>query len=194
MTTVKKLILASQSPRRKQLLEQIGLEFEIHPSDIDELLDPKLNPCQQVESLSRQKAIAVAAKFKNALILAADTMVALDGEVYGKPKDRDDAIGMLNKFSGKSHSIVTGFTIIDTETKKSVTNSSETKVWFRKISTEEIKRFIEKEKPYDKAGAYAIHELASVFVQKIEGDFFGGVGLSVYLVADELKKFGVSVL
>jgi septum formation protein len=194
MTTVKKLILASQSPRRKQLLEQIGLKFEIYPSDIEEILDPKLNPREQVESLSQQKAITVATKFKNAVILAADTMVALDGEVYGKPKDKDDAIRMLKKFSGNSHSIVTGFTIIDTETKQKVTDSTETKVWFRKLTQREIENFIEREKPYDKAGAYAIHELASVFVEKVEGDFFGGVGLSVYLVAKELKKFGIHVL
>jgi septum formation protein len=194
MTTVKKLILASSSPRRKQLLEQIGLEFEIHPSDIEEILDPALNPREQVESLSQQKATVVASKFKNAIILAADTMVALDGEVYGKPKDRDDAIRMLKKFSGGTHSIVTGFTIIDTETKKSVTKSTETKVWFREMNEKEIESYIEKEKPFDKAGAYAIHELASVFVEKVEGDFFGGVGLSVYLVAEELKKFGIEVL
>jgi septum formation protein len=191
---VKKIILASQSPRRKQLLEQIGLQFEIHPSDIDEVLDPSLHPREQVESLSRQKAKAVASKFKNSIILAADTMVELDGKVYGKPKDTNDAIRMLKKFSGGEHSILTGFTLLDSDTKKIVTKSSETKVWFRKISSQEILSYIEKEKPFDKAGAYAIHELASVFVKKVEGDFFGGVGLSVYLVAKELKKFGIEVL
>lgn len=191
---MKKLILASQSPRRKQLLEQIGLEFEVCPSDIDEVLDPTLSPREQVESLSRQKAMAVAPKFQNAVILSADTMVDLDGVVYGKPKDKEDAEKMLKKFSGREHSIVTGFTLLDTETKKIITKSTETKLWFRKLSTDEIKSFIKKEKPFDKAGAYAVHELASIFVEKVEGDFFGAVGLSVYLVAKELKKFGISVL
>jgi septum formation protein len=191
---MKKFILASQSPRRKQLLEQIGLEFEVCPSDIDEVLDPTLSPREQVESLSRQKAMAVAPKFQNAVILSADTMVDLDGVVYGKPKDKEDAEKMLKKFSGREHSIVTGFTLLDTETKKIITKSTETKLWFRKLSTDEIKSFIKKEKPFDKAGAYAVHELASIFVEKVEGDFFGAVGLSVYLVAKELKKFGISVL
>jgi len=191
---MKKLILASQSPRRKQLLKQIGLSFEICPSKIEEVLDSRLTPRKQVETLSQQKAHAVAAKFKNAIILAADTMVALNGNVYGKPKDKKDAIHMLRKFSGGTHTIVTGFTIIDTETKKTVTKSTETKIWFRKITLSEIESFLEKEKPYDKAGAYAIHELASIFTEKIDGDFFGAMGLSVYLVAKELKKFGIPVL
>jgi nucleoside triphosphate pyrophosphatase len=191
---MKKLILASQSPRRKQLLEQIGLPFEVYPSDIDEILDPSLTPLKQVEVLSQQKACAVASKFTNAIILAADTMVSFDGQVYGKPKDKKDAIRMLKKFSGTSHSIVTGFTLTDTETKKTVTKSTETKIWFRKITSAEIESFLEKEKPYDKAGAYAIHELASIFTEKVEGDFFGAVGLSVYQVAKELKKFGIEVL
>ncbi len=101
---------------------------------------------------------------------------------------------MLKKFSGGTHSIVTGFTLVDSDTKKTVTKSTETKIWFRKILSAEIESFLDKEKPYDKAGAYAIHELASVFVEKVEGDFFGAVGLSVYLVSKELKNFGISVL
>jgi len=188
------IILASSSPRRKQLLEQIGLTFEVHSSDIEEILDKTLKPRQQVESLSKQKADAVAKKFKNAVIIAADTMVALDGEVYGKPKDKADAMHMLKKFSGQKHSIVTGFTIIDKATGKEVTRSTETIVWFKELSQDEIEQYIEREKPFDKAGAYAIHELASVFVEKVEGDFFGGVGLSVYLVTKELKKFGINIL
>lgn len=191
---MKKLILASQSPRRKQLLEQIGLKFEVHPSDIDEVLTPTFLPREQVEALSRQKAMAVALKFKNAIILSADTMVNLDGVVYGKPKDAKEAEEMLKKFSGREHSVVTGFTILDTETKKIITKSTETKLWFRELSTEEIQNFIKKEKPFDKAGAYAVHELASIFVRKIDGDFFGAVGLSVYQVANELKMFGIEVL
>lgn len=191
---MKKLILASSSPRRKQLLEQIGLSFEVHPSNIDEMLDSRLNPREQVESLSRQKAKAVAPKFKNAIIISADTMVAFDGKVYGKPKDKNDAERMLKLFSGREHSIVTGFTLLDTDKQKTVTKSSEIKVWFRKISQREITNYIDREKPFDKAGAYAIHELASVFIEKVEGDFFGGVGLSVYLVSKELKKFEIEVL
>jgi len=191
---MKKIILASASPRRKQLLEQIGVKFEICPSNIEEILDPRLSPRKQVEVLSVQKAKKVAQEYSDAIILSADTMVSFDGEVFGKPKDAEDATVMLNKLSGKVHSVVTGFTLLDTKTLKTVTGSTETKLWFRKISKEEIKNFIIREKPYDKAGAYAVHELASIFVEKIEGDFFGAVGLSVFLVAKELKKFGIKVL
>ena len=101
---------------------------------------------------------------------------------------------MLKKFSGESHSIVTGFTLLDAINNKRVTRSTETKVWFRKITQKEIETYIEKEKPFDKAGAYAVHELASIFIEKVEGDFFGAIGLSVYLVAKELKKFGIEVI
>lgn len=191
---MKKLLLASSSPRRRQLLEQIGLSFEVYASNIEEIMKQGLSSRKQVEHLSQQKAEAVAQKFDNAIILAADTMVSFKDEMIGKPKDAEDAKKMLRKFSGTVHSIVTGFTIIDTETNKRITNSTETKIWFREMTDEEIEKFIEREKPFDKAGAYAIHELASVFIEKIEGDFFGGVGLSVFQVAKELKEFGIEVL
>jgi len=193
---MKKLILASSSPRRKQLLQMLGLSFEVIPSNIDEKLDPKLSPRQQVENLSLQKAQTIETQFKNknVLIIAADTMVVLKGEVIGKPKDEKDAIKILQKLSGTKHSIVTGFTLLDTETKKYVTNSTETKIWFRKISSVEIEAYIKREQPFDKAGGYAIHELASVFIEKIEGDDSGATGLSVFLLTKELKKFGINIL
>ena len=191
---MKKLILASTSPRRKQLLEMLGLSFEVVPSNIDEILTPHLSPREQVELLSKQKAEAVASTLKNSIIIAADTMVSYDGELLGKPKDEKDAKKMLQKLSSTKHVIVTGFTILDTETKKSVTRSTETKIWFRKIMNEEIEEFINREKPFDKAGAYAIHELAAIFVEKIAGDYLGAVGLSVFLLAKELKKFEINVL
>lgn len=191
---MKQLILASRSPRRKQLLNQIGLTFTVHPSEIEEILSIGLNPLQQVEELSRQKAEEVSKKFQNAIILAADTMVVAENEMLGKPQDAKEATKMLQKLSGKVHSIVTGFTLIDTDTKQVVTNSTETKVWFRKLTNEEISAYLEKDKPFDKAGAYAIQEVAAVFVEKTEGDYLGAIGLPVFLVAKELKKFGMSVL
>jgi nucleoside triphosphate pyrophosphatase len=191
---MKRIILASASPRRKHLLELLGLQFEIVPSSIEEKINPRLSPRQQVEVLSQQKAEAVSKKYHNTIILAADTMVALGNEVIGKPRDEHDAIQMLRRLSGTKHAIVTGFTLIDLETGGTVTKSTETKIWFRKITIDEITAFIKKEKPFDKAGAYAVNELAAVFVEKIEGDFFGAVGLPVFLVAKELKKFGISVV
>ncbi len=194
MISMKQLILASASPRRKQLLELLGLHFSVFPSEIEEKLIPGLTPRKQVEALSKQKAEAVGAKFTNAIILAADTMVVCGDEVIGKPKDEEAAKKILRKLSGTEHSIVTGFTLLDTETKKRVTKSTETKIWFRKISSKEIAEYIEREKPFDKAGAYAVHELAAVFIQKIEGDDSGATGLSVFLLTKELKKFGIEVL
>lgn len=191
---MKKLILASQSPRRRQLLEQVGIVFDVFPSDIEEILKPGLTPLEQVEELSKQKAKAAGKKFTNAIILAADTMVVLGNEMLGKPKDAKDAKAMLQKLSGTTHSIVTGFTLMDTDTHELATKSTDTKIWFREISDEEIERFIEREKPFDKAGAYAIHELAAIFVKRIEGDYPGAVGLPIYTLAKELKKFGIAVL
>lgn len=193
---MKKLILASGSPRRKQLLKQIGLDFDIIVSNVDEKLNPRLKPLTQVEQLSLQKAQAVAAlpQAKGAVVLGSDSMVYVDGEIMGKPKDEKDAKRMLRKLSGRQHSIVTGFTLIDTETKKTVTKSVEVKVWFRKIYPQEIRAFLAKDKPFDKAGAYGIQEVAAIFVEKIEGDYPGAVGLPLFLVARELPKFGIPVL
>ncbi len=191
---MKQIILASASPRRKQLLELLGLDFEIYPSDIDEIIDPILTPQKQVEVLSKQKAQVVGLKFANAIIIAADTMVALGHEVIGKPKDEKEAKKILQRLSGTKHAIVTGFTILDTQTNKSVTKSTQTKIWFRKISSTEIDAYSRREKPFDKAGGYAIHELAGIFIEKIEGDDSGATGLSVFLLTKELKKFGINIL
>lgn len=191
---MRKVILASQSPRRKQLLLQIGLKFKVVISGIDEKFNPRYKPRRQAELLSLQKAQVVSSRFKNSVIIGADTVVVHKDEIIGKPKDAEDAKRILKKLSGGIHVAVTGFTLIDTDSKKSITKSVETKVWFRKLTDTEINNFIKKEKPYDKAGAYAIHELAAVFVEKIEGDFFNVVGLPLCSLTKELKKFGIKVL
>ena len=191
---MKQLILASASPRRKQLLEQIGLKFIIDPSDIDEIVDAKLSPRKQVELFSQQKAEAVAAKHPDALVLATDSMVALDGKVFGKPKNREHAKEMLRALSGKKHTIITAFTLLDAASGKAISKSVEVSVWFRKIANTEIERYLNRAKPFDKAGAYAIQGLAAVFVEKIEGDYPGAVGLPLFDLAKTLKAFGVEVL
>lgn len=191
---MKQLILASASPRRKQLLEMLGLEFTVVPSAITETVTPGLAPLKQVEVLSLQKAESVGRQFPDAIILAADTMVVVGKDIIGKPKNTKDAMEMLGKMSGSVHSIVTGFTLLDTKTGKSVTKSTETKIWFRRITPKEIESYVKKQKPYDLAGGYAIHELASVFIEKIEGDCNGATGLSVFLLTPQLQKFGIKVL
>lgn len=191
---MKKIILASQPPRRKQLLEQIGLEFEIDPSNYKEDMTLKMEPLKLAEFLSLGKAKDVAQRHKDSIIISADTIVAIGGEVFGKPKTPEKAKYMLQKFSGKAHSVITGFTIIDAETNKQISKSVETKVYFKNISEKEIDAYIATGEPLDKGGGYAIQGLAALFVEKIEGDYFNIVGLPIFPLAEELKNFGVDVL
>lgn len=191
---MKRIVLASASPRRKQLLKQLGLNFEIVASDLEEKLNPRLKPRTQAEALALQKAEAVAHQFADAIIIGADTIVALNDEVIGKPKDVADAKRILKKLRGRQHTVVTGFVLIDTLNKRKIVKSVETKVWFRKLSPQEIHNYIEREKPFDKSGSYAITQLAAIFIEKIEGDFSNVVGLPLFTLARELKKLGVEVL
>lgn len=191
---MRRIILASASPRRKKILKQLGLDFEVMVSKVDEKLNPRLQPKNQPAYLSKLKALEIASKVDDAIIIGADSMVLLGDKIIGKPKDKKDAKRMLKELSSTTHYIVTGFTIIDSKTKKSVTKSVNTKVWFRKLDISEISTYIEREKIMDKAGAYAIQGIASAFVKRIEGDYFGSVGLPVYELIKELKKFGIKIL
>lgn len=196
---MKSIILASESPRRKELLEKIGLKFKVVKSDFKEYADTKLSPHQLVRKLSLEKAKTVfknhpPASGKKSIIIAADTFVVCNGKILGKPKDEKDAEKMLKFLSGKVHLIITGFTIIDDNLNRMTTKSQETKVWMRKLSAKEINDYIATKEPFGKAGAYAIQEKGSVFIEKIEGDFFNAVGLPIYALAQELKKLGVEVL
>lgn len=188
------IILASTSPRRKQLLKLLGVEFTAVSSDVDEKLNPRLKPRRQAEVLSIEKAEAVASQYPDAIIIAADTLIGFEDEMFIKPTDPKDAKRMLRRLSGKSHSIFTGMTIIDSRTKKKITKSVETVVTFKKLSPKEISAYVQTREPHDKAAAYAIQGLGSIFVERIEGDYFGAVGLPLHLLAKELKKLGVSVL
>lgn len=191
---MKKIILASQSPRRKDLLKQVGLEFEIDPSNYEEDMSLKMDPLKLVEYLSLGKAKDVAKRHKDAIIISADTIVALDGEIFGKPKTAERAKEMLQKFSGKAHAVLTGFTIIETDTNKQISKSVETKVYFKNLSEKEIDAYVATGEPLDKGGGYAIQGLAALFIEKIEGDYFNIVGLPIFPLIEELKKFGISVL
>ncbi len=189
---MKKIILASQSPRRKDLLKQIGLEFEIDPSSYEEDMTLKMEPKKLAEFLSLGKAKDVAQRYKDSIIISADTIVAVDGEVFGKPKTPERAKYMLQKLSSRDHSVITGFTIIDTKTNKQISKSIETKVYFRDISDEEIDAYIATGEPLEFAGAYAIQHLGGLFVEKIEGDYFNILGLPILPITIELKKFSIN--
>jgi len=205
---MKKIILASSSVRRKALLNQIGLSVETIKPEIDEKLNPRLKSRGNAEQLSFIKASAVAMKLKtdnlkvnksskskieDVIIIAADTFIEFNGEILGKPIDKKDAKKTLLKLSGKSHSVITGFTILEMHTHKTITKSVVTKVIFRKISLKEIDAYIKTGEPMNKAGSYGIQDIAAVFVERIEGEPFNVVGLPLSALTEELKKFGVKL-
>lgn len=190
---MRKIILASSSPRRKQLLEMVGLKFETIHSDFDEVLNPKLKPEDQPAYLSLEKAKKVALENPDAIIIAADTDVIIENKILGKAKDTKDAKRMLSFLSGKIHTVVTAFTILDSKSKKIITKSISTKITLRNISQKEIDWYIKTEKPFDKAGAYGIQDRAALFVEKIDGDFFVVVGLPIFELFKTLKQFGISI-
>ena len=191
---MKKIILASGSPRRKEILGTTGLKFDISVSDYEEDLSMKKEPRALARFLSRKKAEDVAHKYKNALIIAADTFIVFKDNLLGKPHTAKEATRMLMMLNGKSHSVITGFTVLDTGTNKTVSKSIETKVYFKKTSQKEIKAYVDTKEPLDKAGAYAIQGLGALFVEKIEGDYLNVVGLPLAALSETLKGFGVTIL
>lgn len=189
---MKKIILASTSPRRKALLKQLGITFEVIASNFKEAIDAAIPPADLVKKQSLEKAKNVAQHEKNAIIIAADTLVVYRNHILGKPKDNHDAKRILNLLNGHVHRIITGFTVLDTDTGKFITRSIETKVFFRKATNKEIDDYVKTKEPLDKAGAYGIQEKGSIFIKKIEGDYYNVVGLPINAVVEELRKFGVT--
>lgn len=191
---MKKIILASASPRRKEILKITGLKFSVCVSDYEEDLSLKLNPRELARFLSRKKAETIAHKYKDTIIIAADTFIVFKNKLLGKPHVDREAEKMLKMLNGKAHSVITGFTIIDTDSGKKLSRSVETKVYFKKLSPEEIRAYVRSKEPLDKAGAYAIQGLGAVFIEKIEGDYFNVVGLPLCALVECLREFGVNVL
>jgi septum formation protein len=186
-----RIVLASGSPRRKTLLEWAEIDFEVITSDIDETFPPHLTPEEAAIFVAREKAIAVGAgeKFRalgsDMPILAADTMVVLDGGIIGKPADRSDAIGILSRLSGRKHRVVTGVCIIRGDNEVSFADITE--VDFHVIPPEGIAHYVDRYRPYDKAGAYAIQEWIGVIgIRSIHGDFYNVMGLPVSRVVSAL--------
>lgn len=191
----KKIILASQSPRRKWLLEQIGLEFEIIPSNFDEDIENKKFSKQLIESLAYEKAKEVAERNEEkALIIAADTVVIMGNQILGKPTDEKDAENMLKKLSNKTHKVITAIAIIDKYEDKTLINSKISKVKFKKLSEREILDYIKTGEPMDKAGSYGIQAYGSLFVEKVEGCYNNIVGLPLNLLSEMLKSFGIHLI
>ena len=191
---MKRIILASSSPRRKELLEKTGLKFKIVSSDFEENMKLKMKPLELAKFLSKGKAEAVAKKYRDHVIIAADTFVALGDELLGKPKTISEAEKMLRKISGKAVSIITGYTVIDAMAAKKISNVSVAKAHIKKLTKGEIKNYIKSGEPMDKAGAFAVQGLGAVFIKRIEGDFHGIVGLPLYDLAQSLKKIGIDII
>ena len=181
------LILASQSPRRREMFDRLGVTYTAVSTDADETVSESLSPDEYVKCLALRKAEAAAGLFsKDDLIVAADTVVALDSKIFGKPKDFDEAFDMIAAFSGKTHEVYTAFALV--KNGKAYSEAVATRVTFRALSEREIAYYIEKEAPYDKAGAYGIQEMAGIFVEKVEGNFDNVVGLPLCQVEMALKR------
>ena len=192
------LILASQSPRRREILENLGLSFHIVTADVDETCS-ETDPRRYVEELALRKGRAVldrlAAEGKvdsSTIIIAADTVVAAEGKILGKPRDREDALHMLELLSGKTHQVISGIALLSLS--HTAAASEVTGVRFSPLSRDEMDFYVSSDEPYDKAGGYAVQGLASLFIDGLEGDYFNVVGLPVRRLRDLLvAEFGIDL-
>ncbi len=184
----KTLILASTSPRRAHLLRQVGLPFQLKTADVDEQYNGR-EPVTFAMEMSSKKANVVAVSMDNAIILAADTIVLLDKQILGKPKNAGQAADMLKILSGRMHEVITGYTIFDRPSDREITDYEMTRVWFRDLDPEEIDVYVVSGSPLDKAGSYGIQDdFGAVFVNRIEGCYYNVVGLPLAKVYQDLKR------
>lgn len=193
---MRKIVLASASPRRAALLKQIGIEFEAVVPDISEDLNIDKDPTVVVQKISRQKAENVAKRVgSNAVIIAADTVVVCEGKILGKPADNLQAAEMLHLLEGVRHEVITGFTVIDNSGKnKSITSYEITSVKMRNLDDSEIEAYLHTGEPYDKAGAYAIQGVGALLVEEIKGCYFNVMGFPISRIAHVLDKMGISLM
>ena len=184
----KKLILASASPRRKEIMEMLGLDFEIIVSDAEEEMNPQLSIEQRVMEVAEAKALDVLKNNPGCVIVGSDTIVEVDGRILGKPHSKIEAEEMIQLISGRSHRVLTALAILSDE--EEYVSYDETFVHFDPVPQEEIDRYVLTDEPYDKAGAYAIQGWASVYISRIEGSYYTVVGLPLHLVYQQLRKLG----
>lgn len=192
-----RIVLASASPRRKELMELVRLKFEIQPSNIEEILDERLSVPKRIEKLSFQKASDVAGKLnEESIVIGADTVVELDGKILGKPKDKEDAKDMLIMLSGNTHNVITAISVLKSNDPSSLVTAHEiTEVKFKKLTEQEIENYVNTGEPLDKAGAYAIQGIGVLLVEKINGCYTNVVGLPIPLLTRKLSEnFGITLL
>ena len=185
------LILASQSPRRKELLGLFHIPFTVQVADIDEAMDPALSPAEEVARVSRAKAAAISRNPED-VIIAADTIVVLEGQVLGKPRDEADAVGMLTALSGRDHQVMTGVTVLRGE--RVLTHTEITDIHFRPLSAREIRNYVATGDPMDKAGSYGIQGGAALFAERMQGDYYNVMGLPVCRLWQMLQQIAPEIL
>lgn len=182
-------VLASASPRRKEILQILNLDFDVIKSEVDESgIDSSLEPSLYVQELALLKGADVAKRLENKIVISADTIVYHDGRVLGKPADKEDAFKMLSSLSGKEHTVYTGICIMRTKDAFTVCEPCATKVKFKKLTPEKIRAYINTGEPMDKAGAYAVQGLGATLIEKIDGDYFNVVGLPLEKTARILEE------
>lgn len=191
MHRTKQIILASGSQRRRDILGLTGLPFKVDPVSCDENMNIRVSPRRLSRVLSEKKARIAAGKYRDAIIIAADTFIVLRDKIMGKPHTPALAREMLVALSGRMHKVITGFTVIDTLTGKRISRSVETRVYFDKLTRREINAYVRSGEPLDKAGAYAIQGLGSIFVRRIEGDYLNVIGLPLSALKSCLNQFGI---
>jgi septum formation protein len=188
------LVLASESPRRKQLLQTLSVPFSVVSPSIDETPQQRESPEKFVVRVAREKALEVARRRPEAMVLAADTIVTIDGEILGKPADERDAVRMLRRLSGQQHSVYTAVClIVCNQVDQRMEGLERTDVWFSAMTEADIEDYVRRESVLDKAGAYAIQGYASVYIPKIEGNYLSVIGLPLSLVFSMLRKAGVKL-
>lgn len=184
---MKGLVLASQSPRRKELMTLLPWQFEIQVKEVEEIINLEWSPQENVKSLAMQKAQAVGKENLNQIIIGADTIVCLNGEIMGKPKDEVHAKAMLKKLSGQIHHVFTGVAILCKERRIKESFYIETKVKMQDLSDKEIDNYLQTKEPFDKAGAYGIQGYGARYIEGIEGDYYNVMGLPVHALYEKLK-------
>lgn len=192
---MKDIVLASASPRRKELLTQIGLTFRVVASVAEENLDALSgSPAEKAEKLALLKAREVAARLSKEVVVGADTIVVLGERIFGKPKNEAEAMDMLHTLSGREHCVITGVAVVDAESGVSKVSHEVTKVRFAALSEEKIRAYIHKGSCYDKAGAYGIQDWGALLVERIEGCYFNVVGMPLMRLSRMMEEFGIRVL
>ncbi len=191
---MKKIVLASKSPRRKELLEILGLSFFVHPSTAEEIYNKDALPHEIVEQLALAKAKDVSSNYDDAIIIGTDTIVVYEKSILGKPRDKNDAIKMLKILQGNMHQVYSGLALIDCATNKSIVSHRITKVYMYPLTDSQIMSYVNTDEPLDKAGSYGIQGIGSLLIEKIEGDYFNVVGLPLSLLRELFMSMDIDII